>query len=218
LWTEITECSRAEVVNCYGITELANWVSGASSKCDGIDDGLVGKPWGGAVAIRDSSGAVHQAGEGELLVKSPSAMSGYLRRPELTASAFVDGWYCTGDLGFISKDGAMRLAGRLKDEINRAGHKVQPTEIDALIESHPAVAEACVFGIDDAASGEIVAAAVRLVPGQHISVDALRQWCGTRVHREAVPERWFVVDEIQKNQRGKLDRAVMRKALCGGRQ
>lgn len=218
LWTEIAEWSRAEVINCYGITELANWVCGASSKVDGIGDGLVGKPWGAAVAIRNSTGVVHKVGEGELLVQSPSVMSGYLHRPDLTAAAFVDGWYCTGDLGSISNDRSIRLAGRLKDEINRAGHKIQPAEIDALIEGHPAVAEVCVFGMNDVASGEIVAAAVRLLPGQHVSIEALRQWCSTRVHREAVPERWFVIDKIQKNDRGKVDRAAVRKSLCGGLQ
>ena len=81
LWAKIVKWSRADVVNCYGITELANWVAGASSRTDGIDDGLVGKPWGGAAAIKDSTGAIRDAGEGELLVKSPSVMSEYLRIP-----------------------------------------------------------------------------------------------------------------------------------------
>ncbi len=92
-------------------------------------------------------------------------MSGYLRRPDLTAAVLVDGWYHTGDTAHIDERGLIRLTGRIKDEINRAGLKVQPAEIDALLETHPAVAEACVFGVADAVSGEIVAAAVRPAAG-----------------------------------------------------
>src|SRR5262249_35890764 len=86
LWARIVEWSRAEVVNCYGITELANWVAGASARTEGIADGLVGKPWGVQAAIKDSSGTRRETGEGELVIKSPSVMSGYLRRPDLTAA------------------------------------------------------------------------------------------------------------------------------------
>jgi acyl-coenzyme A synthetase/AMP-(fatty) acid ligase len=218
LWSEIAEWSGAEVVNCYGITELANWVAGASSRVQRPADGLVGKPWGGTVAVKDASGDIREHGEGEVLVNSPSAMAGYLRRPDLTRNTFIDGWYCTGDVGHIDQYGSITLTGRIKDEINRAGRKVQPAELDALLEDHPAIAEACVFGINDLASGEIVAAAVRLRPGHDLSMESLRQWCAARVHREAVPERWFVVDEIQKNERGKLYRTAMRKSLCGGPQ
>src|SRR5262249_39932078 len=146
---------RAEVVNCYGITELANWVAGASSRSDGIAEGLVGKPWGAQAAVRDNSGAIRQTGEGELVIKSPSVMSGYLCRPDLTAAVLVDGWYHTGDTVHINEGGLIRLTGRIKDEINRAGFKIQPSEIDALLETHPAISEACVFDIPDLVSGQI---------------------------------------------------------------
>ncbi|HEY6023594.1 MAG TPA: class I adenylate-forming enzyme family protein [Pseudolabrys sp.] len=218
LWTQIAEWTRAEVVNCYGITELANWVAGASSRVEGIADGLVGKPWGGEVAVRDSTGEVRDSGEGELLVRSPSAMSGYLHRPDLTAAAFTNGWYHTGDTGHIDKQGLIRLTGRIKDEINRAGVKVQPSEIDALLESHPAVSEACVFGISDRVSGEIVAAAVHFAPGERVDVEILRQWCGTKVRREAIPERWFVTEKLPRNERGKVNRQAVRRMFVGDLQ
>jgi oxalate---CoA ligase len=213
LWSKIVEWSRADVVNCYGVTELANWVAGASSSIDGIKDGLVGKPWGGEVAVRNITGAIRDTGEGELLVKSPSVMSGYLHRPDLTADVLVEGWYHTGDTAHIDKRGIITLTGRIKDEINRAGFKVQPSEIDALLESHPAVTEACVFGIADTVSGEIVAAAVCLRPGENVSTDALQQWCTTRLRREAMPERWFVVDQLPRNERGKINRDAVRRLL-----
>jgi acyl-CoA synthetase (AMP-forming)/AMP-acid ligase II len=215
LWTKIVEWSRAEVTNCYGITELANWVAGASSLIDGIADGLVGKPWGGQAAIKDHTGAIRAAGEGELLVRSPSVMSGYLHRPDLTASVLVDGWYHTGDTGHIDEQGLIRLTGRIKDEINRAGFKVQPTEIEALLETHCAVRDACVFGVKDSVSGEIVAAAVCLAPGENVNAEALRQWCATKLRREAIPEKWFVVDKLPRNERGKINRQAVRQMLVG---
>lgn len=213
LWARIVEWSRAEVVNCYGITELANWVAGASSRTEGISGGLVGKLWGGEAAIKDSAGSIRDAGEGELLVKSPSVMSGYLRRPDLTAAVLVDGWFHTGDIGHIDDRGWIRLIGRKKDEINRAGFKVQPSEIDALLETHPAVSEACVFGIADAVSGEIVAAAVCLAPGRKVTAEELKSWCADRVRREAIPERWFMVEKLPRNDRGKINRDAVRQSL-----
>jgi acyl-CoA synthetase (AMP-forming)/AMP-acid ligase II len=218
LWARIVEWSRAEVVNCYGVTELANWVAGASSRTEGIAEGLVGRPWGAQAAIRDSSGSIRQTGEGELIIKSPSVMSGYLRRPDLTAAVLVDGWYHTGDTGHIDEAGVIRLTGRIKDEINRAGFKVQPAEIDALLETHPAVSEACVFGIPDPVSGQIVAAAVRLAAGAKADAESLRQWCTTRLRHEAVPERWFIIDEMPRNKRGKLNRVDVGQRLTRGLQ
>jgi acyl-CoA synthetase (AMP-forming)/AMP-acid ligase II len=218
LWARIAEWSRAEVVNCYGITELANWVAGASSRTDGIAEGLVGRPWGAQAAIKDSTGAVCETGEGELMIKSPSVMSGYLRRPDLTAAVLVDGWYHTGDTGQIDEAGLIRLTGRIKDEINRAGFKVQPSEIDALLETHPAVSEACVFGIPDLVSGQIVGAAVCLAAGAKVDAGSLRQWCTTRLRHEAIPERWFIVDEIPRNKRGKINRDDVRQRLTEGPQ
>jgi acyl-CoA synthetase (AMP-forming)/AMP-acid ligase II len=216
LWQEIVEWSCAEVVNCYGITELANWVAGASSRVDGIADGLIGRPWGGAIAIEDAYGTIQDAGEGELLVKSPAAMAGYLHRPDLTAAAFTpDGWYRTGDTGHIDTRGLVRLTGRIKDEINRAGLKVQPSEIDALLESHPAISEACVFGISDAIAGEIVAVAVLPASNIDLNIEALRQWCAERLRREAIPEKWFVVNKLPRNERGKISRRSVRQMLVG---
>src|SRR5215470_6392875 len=213
LWSDIAAWSGAEVVNCYGLTEMANWFAGASSHTDGIEDGLVGKPWGGVAAVLDASGVVRATGAGEIVLKSPTAMLGYLHRPDLTAAAHHDGWYRTGDRGDIDGDGQIRLRARIKDEINRAGFKVQPDEIDRLLESHPAVAEACVFGIPDRASGEVVAAAVKLAAGARENAETLRAWCRERLRREAVPEHWFMVDEMPRTARGKISRELMRRTL-----
>ncbi len=216
LWTRIITWSRADVVNCYGITELANWIGGASARSGGIADGLVGMPWGGRAAVRDRTGAIRDRGEGEVLIRSPSRMTGYLHRPDLTEAAFEQDWYLTGDSGHIDAQGAIRLTGRIKEEINRAGLKVNPTEIDLLLATHPAVAQACAFAIPDEASGEIVGVAVRL--SQDVGVQALRHWCAGKLRREAVPERWFVVNDMPQSERGKINREALRRMLAGGAQ
>jgi acyl-CoA synthetase (AMP-forming)/AMP-acid ligase II len=214
LWSDIVAWSRAEVVNCYGMTEAANWIAGASSR-SAMLDGLVGRPWGGAAAVAGDDGMRRSSGEGEIVVQSPALMSGYLHRPDLTATVLRDGWLHTGDRGVIDEHGIIRLTGRIKDEINRAGLKIQPAEIDMLIESHPAVAEACTFALADAVSGERVAAAVRLAPGAVADEETLRTWCRERMRGEAIPERWFFVEEMPGSPRGKKNRDAVRRQLAG---
>jgi acyl-CoA synthetase (AMP-forming)/AMP-acid ligase II len=213
LWSDIVNWSRADVVNCYGITETANWIAGASSQADGIVDGSVGRPWGGVAAVVNDGGEIQPAGEGEIVVRSPALTSGYLGRPDLTAAVLRNGWYHTGDRGVVDASGQIRLTGRIKDEINRAGFKVQPAEIDRLLESHPAVAQACAFALTDPVGGEAVAVAVRLVNDGDSNAESLRSWCRERLRREAVPEKWFIVDDIPHNARGKISRDAVRRML-----
>ncbi len=217
LWGDIATWSRADTVNCLGITETSNWIGGASSASDGIADGFVGRPWGGSVAVRLDDGRVVSQGEGEIVVQTPSLMAGYLDRPDLTAAVLENGWYRTGDQGIVDARG-VTVAGRIKDEINRAGFKIQPAELDMLIEQHDAVAEACAFAIPDAVSGEIVGAAVRFKPGADADLEAVKAFCRARMRREATPERWFTVDEIPRTARGKVSREAVRHALMEGRR
>ena len=215
LWSEIAAWSRAEVVNCYGLTETANWIAGASSRADGIADGLVGRSWGSTIAIMDDNGSIRSSGDGEIVVQSQGLMSGYLARPDLTAAVLRDGWFHTGDRGSLDDSGRIWLTGRIKDEINRAGLKIQPAEIDLLLEHHPAIAEACTFGIADPISGETVAALVQLVKGASASPEDFHAWCRERIRLVAISERWIVVDEIPRNARGKVNRDAARRMFAG---
>jgi acyl-CoA synthetase (AMP-forming)/AMP-acid ligase II/thioesterase domain-containing protein len=213
LWSEIAAWADAEVVNCYGITETANWIAGASSRENQIANGLVGKMWGGRAGVMDENGSIMSEGTGEIVINSSCLMSGYYKRPDLTAAAFSQGWFRTGDQGMIDNDGRIWITGRIKDEINRGGFKVQPAEIDALLEKHQAVAEACVFGIPDPMGGEAIAAAIRLKSGKNVTSFNLQTWCSQRLRRAAVPERWFFVSEIPRTARGKVSRDNVRRRL-----
>jgi acyl-CoA synthetase (AMP-forming)/AMP-acid ligase II len=215
LWADIVAWSKCEVVNCYGLTETANWCAGAASS-DGIVEGLVGKPWEGTIAICDQEGTIRSVGDGEIIVRSHALMSGYLHRHDLTVRVLTDGWYHTGDSGHVRPDGSVWLTGRIKEEINRAGFKVQPSDIDRLLSTHPAVEEACVFSQPDPISGETVAAAVRLKDGETTTSEVLREWCRARLRREAVPEHWYLVQVIPKNERGKINRELVRNIVLKG--
>jgi acyl-CoA synthetase (AMP-forming)/AMP-acid ligase II len=212
LWSDVAAWTRCETVNCYGMTETANWFAGASSRI-GVADGLVGTPWEGVGAVRDANGPIMANGEGEIVAQSCALMAGYLDRPDLTAEVIKGGWYHTGDWGRIDEYGRIWLVGRIKDEINRAGVKVQPAEVDRLLETHPAVAEACAFGVPDSVGGESVAVAVKLNRGIDSNVESLRAWCRERLHHEAVPEQWFIIDEIPRTARGKVSRDAVRRIL-----
>lgn len=201
-----------DVRNLYGITETANWVAGSSARERPPEDGLIGTLWGGDAAVRTANGSIAAAGAGELLLRPPALMSGYFRRPDLTAEVLQDGWYRTGDLGTIDAAGVIRLTGRLKYEINRAGAKVSPEEVDLLLERHPAIDEACTFAVPDDVAGEIVGAAVKLTDRASVAAEDLRRWCLERIRRECIPERWFFVADIARSERGKLNRDRVRDA------
>lgn len=210
LWRSVQAWTGTDnVVNAYGITETANWAAGASARDHAPADGLVGSMWGGRAAVRTEDGRTLDTGDGEILLQTPALMQGYHQRPDLTAAVLRHGWFHSGDIGTIDAAGVIRLRGRSKHEINRGGQKVHPEEIDALLERHPDIAEACTFGMPDEASGEIVAAAVSLRDGAARDEVKLRAWCLEQVRRELAPERWFFLPAIPRTERGKTDRRAV---------
>jgi len=213
LWQQVIDWSQApDVVNMYGITETANWLGGASSSQYKPLDGLIGRMWGGQIAVMDGNGVIHGQGEGELVVQSPSLMAGYFNCDDLNSEALRSGWFRTGDIGEVDATGVARLTGRQKYEINRAGMKVHPEDIDLLLERHESVREACAFGLPDEIAGETVGVAVSVHDAASFDLPALKAWCAARLAREKLPERWFVVDDIPKTDRGKINRDTVAKA------
>ena len=209
LWERIAAwAGTRQVWNVYGITEAANWIAGAALAED-AGEGCVGRPWGGRLALRDESGRLQSQGSGEVMVSSPALMQGYLGQEQESRQALAGGWLATGDLGRIGPDGRLVLVGRLKHEINRAGIKVPAEEIDLLLARHPAVEEACAFALPDPVLGEAVAVAV-VARSPGVETAALIAWCTERIRREAVPARIFLLDALPRNERGKVQRALVR--------
>lgn len=205
LWNEIIDWSGIKnVVNMYGITETANWIAGASADEFKTADGLVGKMWGGAAYIQDDDGNINSTGHGSILIKTPSLMNRYYNLPKMTNDVVKDGFYDTGDIGTIDENKVIRITGRKKFEINRAGMKINPEDIDLLLENHNNVEESCAFAIPDEIYGEVVGVAIKL--NTDIETSKLKQWCSKRILADKIPTKWYIVPEIPKNDRGKVDR------------
>jgi acyl-CoA synthetase (AMP-forming)/AMP-acid ligase II len=215
LWEAVADWTGTrEVWNMFGMTECANWISGAP--LDGTEgDGCIGRPWGGSAAVRTVDGDIAAMGVGELLVQSPTFMSGYLNDPERTDAAMIGHWFRTGDMAEIAGSGMIRLTGRTKSEINRGGQKIHPEEIDMALEDHADVLEACAFGVPDPLAGETVGAAVVLRDGATIDVAQFDAWLRARMRAEAVPSRLWILDALPRSDRGKVLRDAVREAAMG---
>jgi oxalate---CoA ligase len=201
------------VIEAYGMTECTQITSNPLH--DGQRRaGSVGISAGPTVAILDPSGNRLPPGQpGEIVIRGPAVMLGYDRNPEANETAFVNGWFRTGDLGALSADGYLTLTGRLKDIINCGGEKLAPSEVDAVLMDHPAVFQAVSFGVPHPTLGEDVAAAVVLRKAGSVTERELRDFAATRLTDYKVPRQIVIVEEIPKGPTGKLKRAGLAEAL-----
>lgn len=151
---------------------------------------------------------------GEIQVRSPSAMAGYLPE-EANRDAFADGWYRTGDVGWVEPEGWLHITDRLKEMIKVKGFQVAPAEIEAVLHGHTDVADCAVFGVPDAAVGEAVCAAVALHPGASVSAEELAALVGDRLARYKHLSAVYLVDEIPRLPSGKVLRRILRDRFAG---
>lgn len=160
----------------------------------------------------DESGREVEIGKpGELVARGNNVMSGYWNNPDETASAFRDGMFRTGDIGYRDADGYVYILDRLKDMIDTGGEKVFSSEVESVILAHPAVSEAAVFGIPDPQWGEIVMASVVLRPGQSLSVDELIAYCRRFLAHYKAPRRIeFRESSLPKSGSGKILKRELR--------
>lgn len=167
--------------------------------------GTCGVPPHGAVRIVADDGApVPAGGVGEIYLCGPSVISGYLDAPELNQKSFVGGWFRSGDLGSLDRDGFLTLHGRKTELINRGGEKISPAEIDEALERHPLVAEAASFALPHARLGEEAAAAVVLKPGAAPTPSHLREFLRPALAAFKIPRRIFFVQSLPKGPSGKV--------------
>ena len=160
--------------------------------------------------IADEKGRDLPAGaDGELLLRGPAVMIGYLGQPQDSAAALGGGWLRTGDLFRRDAEGFFHFAGRRKELIKTGGENVYPAEVEAALASHPAVAEACVTGIPDRRYGEAVKACVVLRPGANASPRELADWCRETVAGYKRPRFVEFVSSIPRNFQGKPQRALL---------
>jgi acyl-CoA synthetase (AMP-forming)/AMP-acid ligase II/thioesterase domain-containing protein len=178
--------------------------------------GTCGKPWPGTVVIVSQEGHPLPPGQqGEVLVGGPTVISGYLDDPELNRAAFVNGWFRTGDIGSLDREGFLTLHGRIKEQINRGGEKISPVEVDTALLRHPAVAEAAAFAVPHPRLGEDVAAAVVLRPDATATSVELRRFLADHVASFKIPRRITILDQLPKGATGKILRRKLSASLSG---
>jgi long-chain acyl-CoA synthetase len=163
------------------------------------------------LAIFDTDGhALPPLTTGQIAVRGPSIMKGYLNQPDETARVMRDGWFMTGDEGHITESGELFLTGRIKDIINIAGIKVSPYEVEAVLHLHPAVLEAAVVAAADPLYGEVVKAYVRTRETFDLSERDLIRFASEHLMNFQVPKSIEFVETFPLNNMGKLDRNQLR--------
>jgi acyl-CoA synthetase (AMP-forming)/AMP-acid ligase II len=169
--------------------------------------GSVGIAAGPDVAIMTEEGEILPTGElGEIVIRGRNVTAGYENNPDANAKGFTNGWFRTGDEGYLDAEGYLRLTGRLKEIINRGGEKVSPLEVDNVLSEHPDVAQVLTFAMPHPKLGEEVAAAVVLREGCEPNEHAIRDFAGTKLAAFKVPRKIVFLPEIPKGATGKLMR------------
>jgi long-chain acyl-CoA synthetase len=207
---------RLDLCDIYGLTETSTSDLVLLPAEQDRFPGTIGRPSPGVrFAIHDQHGAVLPPGvAGELVIDTPFIMRGYLDAPDLTAASFRDRWFRTGDLAEASADGVVRLVGRSKELINRAGNKISPIEVERAFLAHPAIGEALATGVPDERLGEAIHLLVVPLPGTDPSAAELRAWAAGRLETFKIPDAVHIGQAIPTGATGKADRAQLKAALA----
>ena len=213
----------ARLLHIYGATEtapIATTLLGVEDVLDTPRARSCGQPAVGVdVEVRGPDGTRVAAGDvGEVVVRGPNVMGAYWNKPEQTAAVLHDGWYATGDLGYLDDDAYLYLVDRAKDMIVTGGENVYSTEVEEVLFRHPGVLEAAVFGVPDERWGEAVHAVV--VPRAEAGLDAeeLVAWCRESIAGYKVPKVVELRSEpLPKSGAGKVLKRELRAPYWAGR-
>ena len=208
---------NARVGNGFGLTETSSLTSflpheEATAHADSV---------GFAMPVVDLSieDADPETGVGELLVRGPNVVSGYWNKPEANAETFTDGWLHTGDLARVDDEGLLYIRDRKKDMINRGGENVYSIEVENVLASAPAVAEAAVVAVPDSMMGEKVGAVLVAAQGSEIDIETVLGYCKEHLADFKVPQYISISEEsLPRNPAGKLLKAEIRKDAEWGEQ
>ena len=211
---ELRDLFGVPVIESYGMTEATHQMCTNPLPPGEAKIRSVGLPAGIEVAILDEVGRMLDTGSrGEVSIKGPTVIDGYENNPTADEAAFTDGWFRTGDEGYLDGDGYLFLTGRLKEQINRGGEKISPLEVDEVLLRHEAVAQAVTFAMPHDKLGEEVAAAVVLADGCAATEAELRDHVSRSLAAFKVPRRLVFCDELPKGPTGKLQRIGLAQRL-----
>lgn len=202
----------------FGMTETGPTVFLVDEAHAISKSGSVGKPQAFVeVRIVDKSGFDVPAGEmGELLIKGPGVTPGYWQLPEVTQQSFEDGWLHSGDVARRDEEGYYYIVDRWKDMFISGGENVYPAEVENVLFSHPAVAEAAVIGVPDPKWGEVGRALVVIKPGQTLSERDVLAFCQGLLAKYKIPKSVMFIDTLPRNAAGKVLKTELRKGFGAG--
>jgi oxalate---CoA ligase len=212
----LEETFGVPVIESYGMTEAAHQMASNPLPPKARKPGSAGIAAGPEVAIMHQEKNAHlpQGQTGEVVIRGANVTPGYTNNPEANKSAFPgDGWFRTGDQGYLDEEGYLFLTGRIKEIINRGGEKISPREIDEVLLDHPDIIQAVTFAVPDEKLGEVVAAAVILAGGADISELDIRRFAAEHLTDFKVPQQVIILDEIPKGPTGKLQRIGLAEKL-----
>ncbi|WP_426524801.1 AMP-binding protein [Bradyrhizobium sp. McL0615] len=196
------------VIDTYGMTEAATQI--AANPMQQRKAGSVGQPAGPEIAILGSDDRRLPPGRrGEIALRGPTITRGYDNDTAETASAFRDGWFRTGDLGYLDAEGYLFIVGRIKEIIHKGGQKVAPAEVEAALLSHPDVIEAAVFPVPHGRLGADVGAVVVLRQDAQVNAESLRDFTRERLVGFKVPGLIRMVPAVPKGAGGKIKRSEL---------
>jgi len=215
---QLEEVFKAPVLEAYAMTEAAHQMTSNPLPPAKHKSGTVGIGQGVEVAILDQDGnELAQGKEGEICIRGPNVTKGYINNPSANASSFTgSGFFRTGDQGKQDEDGYVVITGRIKELINRGGEKISPIEVDNAISSHPKVAEAVSFAVENEMYGQEVGAAVVLKEGQSASINELKKHVRERLSEFKVPTKWYFTEHMPKTATGKIQRRMVAEAMAKG--
>ena len=200
------------IVTGYGLTEAGTASATAPDDDPETVATTVGRPRPGfELRILDGDVDVAPGEPGEVVLRGPTVMAGYLDDPEATARSLdADGWLRTGDLGVVDDRGCLRIVGRVKDMFIVGGFNAYPAEIENALLRHPDVQQAAVIGIPDERLGEVGMAFVVVRPGADVTSEAIIAWSREEMANYKVPRAVELVDELPLNATGKVEKNVLR--------
>jgi long-chain acyl-CoA synthetase len=210
----IPQLKKRGLANTWGMTETGGFMTVAGNVDLHTRPGTVGRPYP-VVEVR--IGDPDDSGSGEVLVRAPTVMLGYLGIDDGTVDA--EGWLHTGDLGHLDDDGYLYLDGRSKDIVIRGGENIACAHVEQHLLRHPSVTEAAVFGVAHADLGEELAAAVTHRVGEPVDADTLRAHCAESLAYFEIPTQWRIGDTALPTLAGeKLDKKSIKSDYLASRQ
>ncbi|WFE13310.1 o-succinylbenzoate--CoA ligase [Bacillus atrophaeus] len=212
----LEECRQKgfPVFQSYGLTETCSQIVTLSPEFSMDKLGSAGKPlFSCEIRIEKDGGTCEPLEHGEIMVKGPNVMKSYFNRESANEASFHNGWFKTGDLGYLDDEGFLYVLDRRSDLIISGGENIYPAEVESALLAHPSVAEAGVSGAEDPKWGKVPHA--YLVLRNPVSAEALASFCRERLAKYKIPAKFFVLDQLPRNASNKLLRHQLKDACKG---